>query len=89
MGEPAEQAEVVDFADYLRQTIAEIDEVVTSWAARRTQLAVRLAAIEAAEDPEVAAAAADYEARMVEGRAYEDAEDAERVLSEAGRRYCP
>ena len=51
--------------------------------------AVRLAAIEAAEDDAVMNAAADFEARSMEGRAYEGAEDTETLLSDAHRRFGP
>ncbi len=50
-------------------------------------MAVRVAAIEAADDPKIAIAAADYEARVADSRPYEGAEDAERLLAEAHRRF--
>ncbi len=53
---------------------------------RRREMAVRVTAIEAADDPKVAAAAADYEARVADSRPYEGAEDAERLLGEAHQR---
>lgn len=87
MGEPARQDQVVEMVHYLRDTITEIDDAVRELQARRTGLAVRLAAMEASGDPAVVAAAADYAARVTENRPYEDAEDAESLIVEAHRRY--
>ena len=100
MGEPAEvgvegsprrKQDVVSMIDYLRETIAQMDRVFAGafadWQSGRKELAVRLAALEAAEDPLVAEAVADFEVRTSEDRPYEDAQDAADVLSEAHRRY--
>ncbi len=90
MSQPAERAEeVVDMVTYLRDFIARIDEAVTPWLARREELAVRLAAIEAAGNPAVLQAASEYQDRVETNRPYEYAEDAEALLSEAHARYCP
>jgi hypothetical protein len=74
-------------AQFLRETIAEIDEGIAEMQSRRNQLAVRLAAIDAATDPAVLEAAADYEARTAEKRPYEGAEDANSLITEAHRHY--
>lgn len=90
MGEPARSdspGEVVGMADYLRETVAEMDALMGEWLVRREQMAVKIAAIEAAENPAVLEAAEDYRQRLADGRPYEDAESAESVLSEAYRRF--
>ncbi len=89
MARAAEQpnGDVVDFVEYLRQTIADVDEAMVAWSERRREMAVRVAAIEAADDPKLADAAADYQARVADSRPYEGAEDAERLLAEAHRRF--
>ncbi len=51
MAEPARQDHVVEMVQYLRDTIAEIDDALVDLQRRRTGLAVRLAAIEASGDP--------------------------------------
>jgi hypothetical protein len=75
--------------DYLRETVREIDSVVAGWAVKRAELAVKLTAIEASSSPAVREAAADFERRQESGTPYEDARDAESVLSEAFKRYGP
>lgn len=87
MAEPARQDQVVEMVQYLRDTIAQIDDALHDLQVRRTGLAIRLAAIEASGDPAVAEAAADYAVRVTENRPYEDAEDAESILAEACSRY--
>lgn len=88
MSLPAERrTEVVDMVHYLRDLIDEIDQAVGGWTTKRQEFAVRLAAMEAATDPAVLEAVSDYEARVAEGRPYEDAEDAESLLAEAHRRF--
>jgi len=87
MAEPARSDQVIEMVQYLRDTIAEIDDALRDLQARRTGLAVRLAAIEASGDPAVTEAAADYGVRVTENRPYEDAEDADRLLGEAYSRY--
>jgi hypothetical protein len=79
--------DVVEITDYLRETIRKIDETVDDWAKRRVALAARLAVLDAMTDKDVAAAAADWEARTAEGRPYENARPAEEVIAEAHRRY--
>ncbi len=74
---------------YMRELISEIDEAIAPWLAKRQEIAARLAAMEAATDPAVLEVAADYEERLAEDRPYEDAEDAETLLSEAHKRYVP
>lgn len=86
IAEPANN-EVVSLVDYLRETIAEIDSTVSGWHARRTALALRLAALEAATDPEVLAAAEDFDARVAEGRPYEGAQSVADLVKEAHARY--
>ena len=89
---PAQRAQsaqvVTDMVQYLRDFIASIDEAINPWLTKRQELTVRLAALEAASDPAVLDAAADYQDRAVALRPYEDAEDAGTLLSEAHRRYC-
>ncbi len=87
MSESARQDHVVEMVQYLRDTIAEIDDALRDLQVRRTGLAIRLAAIEAAGDSAVVEAAADYAARVTENRPYEDAEAAESLLAEAYSRY--
>lgn len=90
VSQPAERSdEVVDMVQYLRDFIAQIDDAVTPWLVKREELAVRLAALDAASDRDVAEAAADYRDRVAGNRPYEHAEDAKALLSEAHRRYCP
>ncbi|MGH9152896.1 MAG: hypothetical protein ACRD03_10970 [Acidimicrobiales bacterium] len=86
MAGPANQ-EVVSLVDYLSETIAEIDATVSGWQTKRTVLALRLAALEAATDPEVLAAAEDFEARVAEGRPYEGAQSVADLVKEAHARY--
>lgn len=84
----AELAPVVaDMAQYLRDTLAETDKHISEMQAGRNQMAVRLAGLDAASDPAVLAAAADYEARAASGRPYEGAEDAGSLVSEAYSRF--
>ena len=86
-GEPAQQLDdVIDMVKYLEETIAQIDSAVNDWQAQRESLALRLAAMKAARDPAVLAAAAEYELRVAENRPYEDAQDAGDLISEAHRR---
>jgi chorismate mutase len=79
---------VVDMVEYLRETIAQMDAAINPYLASRQELALRLAALEAASDPAILAAAEDYADRVEADRPYEEAEDAEELLSEAHRRYC-
>jgi hypothetical protein len=88
MGEPRPRDDhVVDMAEYLRDTLAEIDSVIAELSERRTGIAARLAVIIAATDPGTQAAVADYSARVEEGRTFEDAEDANSLIMEAHRRF--
>lgn len=80
---------VVDMVQYLRETIAQMDAAINPYLARRQDLALRVAALEAASDPDVLAAADDYQDRVTADRPYENAEDAAALLSEAHSRYCP
>lgn len=89
MSVPERRVEVVEIRSYLRETIAKIDEVTKYLAAEREDFAMRLAALEAAEDPAVLEVATDFEARSEAGRSYEGAEDAETLLSDAHRRFGP
>lgn len=84
--EAAHSDEVIEITQYLRDTIRDIDETMKVFAERRAGLAGRLAILEAAGDRAVAAAAADYERRVAEGRPYEG-RDAEDVITEAHRRF--
>lgn len=86
IAEPANN-EVVSLVDYFRETIAEIDATVNGWHAKRTALALRLAALEAATDPEVLAAAQDFEKRVADGRPYEGAQSVAELVKEAHARY--
>jgi hypothetical protein len=81
--QPAE-SEVVEMRAYLRETLRYIDGMIQKLTADRHDVALRLAAIEAAEDPAVIAAVQDHEHRA--GRPYVDAQDANQLLSEAHRR---
>ena len=88
MTEPARQDDVVlDMANYLEETIAEMDDAFAHWQAKRQELGIRLAVIRAAADPAVLSVVEDYQARVAEGRPYEGAEDFTHVLTEAHRRY--
>ncbi len=79
---------VVDMVQYIRETIAQLDAAINPYLAKRQELALRLAALEAASDPAVVEAAEDYQERVRTDQPYEDAEDAAAMLSEAHRRYC-
>lgn len=85
--EEASDAEIVEMATYLRETISEMDEGIAEMRQRRMGLALRLAVIESSSDEATLAAAADYEARVSAGTPYEDALDAEEALTEAWKRY--
>jgi hypothetical protein len=80
---------VVDLVQYLRETIAQMDAAINPYLAKRQEVALRLAALEAASDGTVLEAAADYQDRVAANRPYETAEDAETLLSDAYNRYCP
>lgn len=82
----ASNEQVVDMAQYLRETIAEIDGTVSEWQKKRTGLALRLATLEASTDSRVLAAAADYEERIAANRPYEGATSAQDVISEGLRK---
>lgn len=82
-------AQVTNLADYLRETITELDETIAELTTRRRGLKIRLAAIEATSDPLVVEAAEDYRWRVESNQPYEHAEDAESLLSEATRRFGP
>jgi hypothetical protein len=83
----ARQEQVVDMIDFLRDTIAEIDDSIKDQQRRRNGLAVRLAALQAAGDPSVRVAADDYAARVEADEPYEDAEDAKELLGRAYKRF--
>lgn len=89
MGEAARQQDpaVVDMVGYLRETLQEIDETIAELQGRRHGLAVKLAVIEAAGDPAVIEAAADYKDRAAADRPYENAVRSEDLVAEAHRRY--
>lgn len=87
MSDAARNTDIVEMVEYLRATIADIDEMVREWQVKRTALAIRLSSIEAATDPKILEAAADYERRVVDGTPYEDAVDAAELIKEAHRRY--
>ena len=89
MSVPERRVEVVEMRTYLRETIAKIDNFTGYLAAEREDLAMRLAALDAAEDETVLAVAADYEVRQAAGRTYEGAEDAKTLLSDAHRHFLP
>lgn len=80
---------VVDLVQYLRQTIDQIDAAINPYLAKRQELALRLAALEAASDETVLEAAADCQDRVDGNRPYETAEEAETLLSDAYKRYSP
>jgi hypothetical protein len=87
MADPARRDnEVVGMVEYLRDTIAEFDETIAEMQARRTELASRLAVIEAATDPDLVAAAKDYADRVEAGRPYEDAMSADDMIRAARQR---
>jgi len=81
---PARES-VVSIAQYLRETLAKMDQNILEMQERRHEFAVRLAVIEAAEDPTVLAAIAEHEERA--GAPYEGAEDADSLLAEAHRHF--
>lgn len=90
MGEPLRRdEEVINMVQYMRDSLARMDQAVEAWMTERNELAVRLAAMESAHDPKVLAAAEDYQRRIAEERPYEDAEDAETLIGEAHRRFVP
>jgi hypothetical protein len=85
----AAHEEVISVTEYLRNTIAGIDKTVRDWQIQRAELAIKLSVIEAATDPDVAAAVSDYESRVAEGRPYESAESIEDIIREASSRLLP
>lgn len=85
--EAARNEAVIDMAAYLRDTIAQIDATIADMHRRRTDMAVRLAVIDAATDKAVLAAGDDYERRVTEHRPYEDAVDIDRFIDEASPHY--
>lgn len=89
MSTQPEADQIIDMVQYLRDTIAEVDSSIREFQARREGLAERLAVLEAATDPEILGAVADYEERIAGNRPYEGAEPAEAVLSEALRKFGP
>jgi hypothetical protein len=60
------EATVTSLADYLRETVVELDEAIAEMKSRRSGLMIRLAAIEAGTDPDVLEAVADYESLLSE-----------------------
>lgn len=66
-----------------------MDAAINPYLAKRQELALRLAALEAASDETVLEAAADYQDRVDGNRPYETAEEAETLLSDAYKRYSP
>jgi chorismate mutase len=74
---------VVELAQYLRETIAEMDESIAEMVSRRNHLAVRLAVIDAATDEVVLRAVEDYEQRAASGSGYPEAEPVEQLLAAA------
>lgn len=84
MSQAAERAEPVGtMVRYLRHTITEIDEAVVVWLERRTELAQRLAALEATNDAlSLDDTVADDDA-VASGQPAEDAEGAGKQLMEA------
>ena len=89
MSLPERKIEVVEMRTYLRETLAEMDRAGAWLAAKREQFAMRLAALDAADDDRVLEVASDFEARTAAGRTYDGAEDAETLLSDAHRRFLP
>ena len=84
MSQTAERAEpVVSMVRYLRHTITEIDEAVVLWLEHRTELAQRLAALEATNDTLGLDEPVDDEDRVASDPPREDAEDAGKLLWEA------
>lgn len=83
----AQQNEVVEVADYLRETLAEMDEAIVDTRRRRHELAVRLAVLDAAGDPELQRVADEVQERIDAGDTFPDARPAQDVLAEAHRRY--
>lgn len=83
--EPELQESVVSMAQYLRDTLAELDGSIRDMQAQRHRLAVRLAVIEAAEDPAVKRAVEEYSTRS--GEPYPDAESAGTLISDAHRHF--
>jgi hypothetical protein len=74
--------EVIEMVAYLRETIAKFDHAIAEMQANRTELAGRLAAIEAGTDPDLRAAADDYAHRVRTNSPYEDAMPAETMIRE-------
>jgi hypothetical protein len=80
------ESNVVEITDHIRETMAKADAAIHEMAVTRTDLAIRLALLKAATDPEIEAAVADYEERVETGRGY-DARSAELVLADAWQRF--
>lgn len=87
--ESAAKQPVVEMVSYIRETIAQIDRAIAELQSSRVRLVGRLAVLEAASDPYVLQAAADYESRVESKRPYEDAEDANSLILEAQGRFLP
>ena len=88
MGEPQlADDHVVDMVDYLRETLAEIDETIADLNRRRVGIATRLAVIATSSDPTIQTAVDDHSERVAAGRPYEDAMDANEFVMEAHRRF--
>lgn len=77
---------VTDVREYTRETLRQADQTLREVARHRQQLAVRLAVLDAAADPELQRLADDVYARLDAGEMLE-ARPAEQVLAEAHRRY--
>ena len=88
MADAPQRYEAPEMVEYLRATLADIDRAISDLQARRNGVARRLAALEAAADPAVLAAAADYDERLSTNTPYEDAEDAAALLDDARRRFA-
>lgn len=87
MPDAARNDEVVEIVDYLRETISKADTAIRDMQAHRNELALRLAVIQAATSNDVRAALEDHDERVASNRPYEDAESAEKLLSEAHNRF--
>jgi chorismate mutase len=86
MSQAAEQAEpVVSMVRYLRRTITEIDQAVVVWLEHRTELAQRLAALEATNHALGLDEIVANEDRAASASPGEEAEDAGAQLLEAYR----
>ena len=84
---PQADESVADMRQYARETLAKLDETMRDWNVKRQELSLRLAVMDAADDPELQRMAEEVADRVESGGGFPDARPAEDVLAEAHRRY--